>query len=266
MHASSSAVKRTALAHRLDVFQPQTLKDAAAIARLRQASADAVVVAAYGLLLPSQALELCRYGAINIHASVLPRWRGAAPIQRALLAGDPETGVSIMQMDAQLDTGPIFRQRRIPIAADDDCGSLHDKLASVGAETLLEVLDDLEHDRARPMPQAEAGATYARKIDKSETRLQWTRPAAELERAVRAFRPSPGAQARLGEQALKIWRARVIAGSGRPGEVLQQDAGLHIACGTDALAVEELQPAGGRRMSAAEYLRGRSLAQDARFE
>jgi methionyl-tRNA formyltransferase len=265
MQASPSAVKALALARRLDLFQPRTLKNSDAIARLRAAAADAMVVAAYGLLLPPHALEVCPYGAINIHASLLPRWRGAAPIQRALLAGDEETGVSIMQMDAGLDTGPVFAQRRIAIGREDDSGSLHDKLATLGGDALIEVLHDLEHGRARAVPQPEMGATYARKIEKSETRLQWTHPAAELERAVRAFRPAPGAHTQLRDQPLKIWRARVVAGAGEPGSVLERDARLHIACGVDALAIEELQPAGGRRMSAAQFLRGRHLAHDARF-
>lgn len=265
LQSSPSAVKSLARARGLDVFQPQTLKESNAIARLRAARADALIVAAYGLLLPPEALGLCKYGAINIHASLLPRWRGAAPIQRALLAGDAQTGVSIMQMDAGLDTGPVFTQRQIPIGPADDFGSLHDKLATLGGDTLVEVLHDLAHNHARAVPQPATGAIYARKIEKSDTRLQWVQPAAELERAVRAFRPAPGAQTRLDDQPLKIWRARVVAGRGEPGSVLERDASLHVACGVDALAIDELQPAGGRRMSAAQFLRGRHLAQDARF-
>jgi methionyl-tRNA formyltransferase len=223
-------------------------------------------VAAYGLLLPPAALAAARYGALNIHASLLPRWRGAAPIQRALLAGDSETGVSIMQMDAGLDTGPVYAKKALPIGPEDDAGTLHARLADLGADLLLTVLAQLDHGQARAVPQAQEGATYAPKIDKAETRLRWQRPALELERAVRAFRPAPGAQARFGAETLKIWRSRVIGGSGAPGSLLGPPGALHVACGDQALSLEELQPAGGRRMSVAEFLRGRRIARDARFE
>jgi methionyl-tRNA formyltransferase len=254
-----------AVARGLQLLQPPTLQDADVLARLRALGADAMVVAAYGLLLPPLALEVARHGAINIHASLLPRWRGAAPIQRALLAGDMQTGVSIMQMEAGLDTGPVFAQRTLAITPDDDFGSLHDKLLALGTEALIEVLKDLEAGRARAVPQPATGASYARKIDKSEIWLQWSRPAAELERTVRAFRPAPGALARLGAESLKIWRARVVPGAGAPGTLLEHHGSLHVACGADALAIEELQPAGGRRMGGAEFLRGRPLAPRARF-
>jgi methionyl-tRNA formyltransferase len=242
------------------------LRDEPLIEQLRVVGAEAMVVAAYGLLLPAPLLEVARYGAINIHASLLPRWRGAAPIQRALLAGDDETGVSIMQMDAGVDTGPVFAQRRLPIATDDDYGTLHDRLAALGAETLIDVLAALPEGVARAVPQPERGATYAPKIDKAETRLRWERPAIELERAVRAFRPAPGANARFAGEVLKIWRARVVSGSGAPGTVLEDKEALQVACGERALALEELQPAGGRRMPASEFLRGHRIARDARFE
>jgi methionyl-tRNA formyltransferase len=225
-----------------------------------------MIVAAYGLLLPPPVLEVARHGAINIHASLLPRWRGAAPIQRALLAGDAQTGVSIMQMDAGLDTGPVFSQRRIPILADDDAGTLHDKLADLGAQTLLEVLGELSAGRARSVPQPPEGATYARKIEKQETALRWDRPATELELAIRAFRPAPGASAILEGNLVKLLRARVVPGKAAPGALLEQRNALVVACGTDALAIEELQPAGARRMSTADFLRGRPLPPGARFE
>jgi methionyl-tRNA formyltransferase len=218
------------------------------------------------LLLPPALLEAARHGAINIHASLLPRWRGAAPIQRALLAGDAETGVSIMQMDAGLDTGPVFAQRRLSIAAQDDYGTLHDRLAALGADALIEVLADLTAGRSRPVPQPPSGASYAPKIDKAETWLRWERPATELERAVRAFRPAPGANARFAGEALKVWRARVVAGQGAPGALIERAGALCVACGDQALALEELQPAGGRRMPVADFLRGRRIARDARFE
>lgn len=265
-HSVAPAVKNLAVEHGLEVLQPASLRDQALIERLRAVGADAMVVAAYGLLLPPALLESSRQGGINIHASLLPRWRGAAPIQRALLAGDTETGVSIMQMDAGLDTGPLFAQRRMAIAPDDDFGSLHDRLAALGADTLIEVLAALAEARARAQPQPQSGASYAPKIDKAETWLRWQRPASELERAVRAFRPAPGANARFGGETLKVWRARVVAGRGAPGTVLELTRALHVACGEQALALEELQPAGGRRMPVADFLRGRRIARDARFE
>jgi methionyl-tRNA formyltransferase len=259
-------VKSLARASGLEIFQPESLRPPEIAERLRAVRADAVVVAAYGLLLPPAVLEAAAHGAINIHASLLPRWRGAAPIQRALLAGDRETGISIMQMEAGLDIGPVFAQRVLPIQADDDFGSLHDKLAELGAHTLVEVLASIADGRARTTPQAASGATYARKIEKSETWLSWEQPAAELERAVRAYRPSPVAMARLGGEPVKIWRARVVSGSGAAGSVLDAGEALHIACGSDVLALDELQPAGGRRMSVAEFLRGRRIAPGTRLE
>ena len=259
-------MKTLAERHRIAVYQPATLRAPEAQERLREVGADAMVVAAYGLILPPPALTAARHGAINIHASLLPRWRGAAPIQRALLAGDAHTGVSIMQMDAGLDTGPVLAERRTAIAADDDAGTLHDKLAALGAELLLGVLAELQAGRARTQPQPSAGVTYAHKIDKAETQIQWTRPAAEIERAVRAFRPTPGAVARLAEEPIKVWRARVVAGRGEPGCVLSLGESVTVACGSEALAVEELQPASGRRMSAADFARGRRLAPGARFQ
>ena len=266
LHAVSSPVKTLAARRGIEVFQPQTLRAPEAHERLRAARADAMVVAAYGLILPPAVLEAARYGAINIHASLLPRWRGAAPIQRALLAGDPETGVSIMQMDSGLDTGPVFTRRRIAIGAEDDSGTLHDKLAELGAEALLAVLSDIVAGRARAAPQPEAGAMYARKIEKGETALRWERPASELERAVRAFRPSPGAVAKLEGEPLKIWRSRVASGEGEPGAILARGEVLQVACAVDTLVIEELQPPGGRRMRAADFLRGRRLASGARFQ
>jgi methionyl-tRNA formyltransferase len=234
--------------------------------RLREVRADAMVVAAYGLILPQPVLEAADNGAVNVHASLLPRWRGAAPIQRALLAGDAQSGVSIMKMDAGLDTGPVFRQQSVPISAQDDAGSLHDKLAELGARLLLSVLDDLEVGRAQAEPQPNEGITYAHKIAKTDVRLHWERPAPELERTVRALRPTPGAAARLGEEALKVWRARVVAGAGQPGTIVAQDDALVVACGAEALAIEEIQAAGGRRMSAADFIRGRRLPSGTRLQ
>jgi methionyl-tRNA formyltransferase len=202
---------------------------------------------------------------LNIHASLLPRWRGAAPIQRALLAGDRESGVSIMQMDSGLDTGPVLSRHAAPIDADEDAGSLHDKLAALGAAAIVAALAELEAGRARALPQPASGITYAAKIEKADARIDWRQPASTLERAVRAFRPAPGAFAMLDNEAVKIWRARVVERSGEPGAVQQAGDELIIACGEGALAVAELQRAGGRRLSAQEFLRGHRLPAGVRF-
>lgn len=247
------------------MFQPETLQSAEALKRLQAAHADVMVVAAYGLILPKPVLEVAPHGAINIHASLLPRWRGAAPIQRALLAGDRDTGVSIMQMDRGLDTGPVLARYPIPVAADDDAGSLHDKLAELGAEAIVETLARVQRGNACAVPQGAEGATYAAKVEKHETWLDWTRPAAELERRVRAFRPAPGAATRVAGEALKVWRARVAPASGAPGVLLEVRAAMVVACGEQALAIEEIQRPGGRRMAAHEFLRGHRLEPGARL-
>jgi len=253
------------MARGLEVFQPVTLKSAQAAERVRAVGADALVVAAYGLLLPPALLDAGRYGALNIHASLLPRWRGAAPIQRALLAGDRETGISIMQMNAGLDTGPVLMQERIAIAADEDAGTLHDKLAALGARLIVAALAGIEAGNARAAPQPADGVTHAAKIDKRETRLDWSRPARDLERAVRAFRPAPGASTLRDGEPLKIWRARVAHASGMPGTVLEAGSELVVACGEQALAITEVQRAGGRRQAALKYLHGRPSRPGERF-
>jgi methionyl-tRNA formyltransferase len=255
-------VKRLAVARGIEVFQPQDFKSEQAVEPVRALRPDAIVVAAYGLLLPPALLEAGQHGALNIHASLLPRWRGAAPIQRALLAGDAETGISIMQMDAGLDTGPVLRQKRIDIAGGDDAGTLHDRLAELGAELIVEALSAVASGRARAVPQPQAGVTYARKIDKQETELDWTRPALELHRAVRAFRPAQGAGTHLEGQPIKIWRARVVDEHLAPGAVTGK---LIVGCGEGALEILELQRAGGRRLAAADFLRGHPLRPGARF-
>ena len=261
LRAAAGPVKRLALASGAQVFQPDHLRDAASIERVRSAQPDVLVVAAYGLILPPALLEAGRHGAINIHASLLPRWRGAAPIQRALLAGDAQTGISIMRMDAGLDTGPVLAQRAVPITPDDDFATLHDKLAALGTRLVVEVLEDLHAGRARAVAQAQSGVTYARKVDKREALLDWSRPAVELERAIRAFHP---ASSTLAGEAVKLWRAHLAAGRGVPGTVLEPDA-LVVACGEGALAISELQRAGGKRLTADEFLRGRPLSPGARF-
>jgi len=252
-----SPVKRLAEAHRIPVAQPVTLKDSAVQDTLRAVGADLVVVAAYGLLLPQAVLDIPRLGALNIHASLLPRWRGAAPIQRALLAGDSETGACIMKMDSGLDTGPVLLCESLPISDEDTAQTLHDRLAELGARLLLEALEGLARGALPARPQPDAGVSYAPKIDRAEARLDWFRPAVEVWRKVRAFNPHPGAVTRLGEVEVKIWRATPAAVSGTPGEVLEAGArGIVVACGEAGLRVEELQRAGGRRLTCGEYLRG----------
>jgi methionyl-tRNA formyltransferase len=265
MRPTASAVKRSAAAQGIAVRQPQSLKGAPELEEVRALQPDALVVAAYGLLLPQPLLDAGRFGALNIHASLLPRWRGAAPIQRALLAGDRETGISIMQMDAGLDTGPVLMQKRVLIARDEDAGTLHDKLARLGADAIVEALGEIEAGRARAIAQPDRGVTHAPKIDKRETRLDWTLPAVQLERAVRAFRPAPGAFAMLDGEPVKIWRAEACDTAGAPGVVIQAEGNLVIACGEGGLAVSELQRAGGRRLGVDEFLRGHPLARGARF-
>lgn len=261
LHRSESAVKQLAVARGLKVFQPQHLKDASVLDRIAAAQPDVLVVAAYGLILPPRMLEIAPHGALNIHASLLPRWRGAAPIQRALLAGDRESGITIMKMDAGLDTGPTLSLNRLAISEDDDAQSLHDRLAALGAEAIVGALAVIAAGRARYTPQSAGGATYARKIAKDDAEIDWTRSSAELERTVRALRPSPGARSQLRGEILKIWRARSVVRSGPPGEVLECGVeGILIGCGEGALLAVELQRAGGTRLDAADFLRGFSVS------
>jgi len=267
MNTASSAVKQVALERGLALFQPDTLRSAEAVRRIAEVRPQALIVAAYGMLLPQPALDIAPLGALNIHASLLPRWRGAAPIQRALLAGDARTGISIMRMDAGLDTGPLLSQREIEILPDDDAGTLHDKLAALGAQMMERSLEELEAGRAHARPQPQHGITYAAKLRKEETHLDWNRPAEELERAVRAYRPSPGAMCALQGEQIKVWRSSVKEGSAEPGRVLDVSAaGIVVACGRGALVVQELQRPGARRLSAAEFLRGRPLAPGTRLQ
>jgi methionyl-tRNA formyltransferase len=260
-------VKKLAAARGIQVDQPTSLQDARAQTELKRFGADVIVVAAYGLILPQPVLELSRYGAVNIHASLLPRWRGATPIQRALLAGDRDTGISIMQMDAGLDTGPVLMQEKIPILEDDTMGTLHDRLAELGAKLIVQALDALEAGRVNATPQPAEGVTYAAKLDGREARVDWRESAVSLNRRVRALNPSPGADARVRGVELKIWRCVTAAGQGKPGEVLSVGPrGLCVACGEGILVATELQRSGGKRLPAAEFLRGFPLSAGERFE
>jgi len=266
LEPGQSAVKRTALALRIPVVQPTTLKDQEVLARLRAVQPGIMVVAAYGLILPQAVLDIPERGALNIHASLLPRWRGAAPIQRAILAGDTVTGVCIMKMDAGLDTGPVVLRSETTIASDDTAGTLHDRLATMGAELLLDALKGIQAGTLSPVPQATEGVTYAPKIDKSEARIDWTHAASQVDRQIRAFNPSPGALARIRDTELKIWRAALRAESGPPGTILRAAGdGIVVACGAASLMLTELQRAGGRRLTAGELLRGFPLAPGERF-
>ena len=250
----------------LEVFQPQTLKDGDALERIVAARPEILVVAAYGLILPPRVLEVAPLGAINIHASMLPRWRGAAPIQRALLAGDRETGITIMQMDAGLDTGPLLARHSVAIADDDDAKSLHDKLAALGARAVVLALADIAAGRATPESQSETGVSYARKLGAEDAAIDWFRPCTEIERQVRALRPVPGVRTHLLTESIKVWRAHCADGAGAPGTVLEAAAGgVKIACGEGALTVTELQRAGAKRLSAADFLRGFPIQAGARL-
>ena len=264
MKLAPSAVKQVALARGLPLYQPGSLKTPEAQAELRAADADVMVVAAYGLILPPAVLDLPRFGCLNIHASLLPRWRGAAPIQRAILAGDTETGITIMQMDAGLDTGAMLTKTPAPISDSDTAASLHDTLAAAGATAIVAALAN--YATLVPVAQDDAQATYAAKLSKEEAQLDWHLPADALARAVRAYNPVPGAWTLLDGAPLKVWSAQAVAGAGGPGEVLYAEADrLVVACGSGALALQEVQPAGSKRMAAAAFLAGRPLLRGTRF-
>jgi len=248
-----SPVQATAEALGIPVRTPLRLKDAEAQAEFAALGADVAVVVAYGLILPQPVLDAPRLGCLNIHASLLPRWRGAAPIHRAVMAGDAETGVAIMQMEAGLDTGPVLAEARTAIGAEDTTADLHDRLAAMGAALIVDVLDRLP---LPALPQPAEGVTYAAKIDKAEARVDWTRPAAEVDRLIRGLSPFPGAWCLAGSERLKLLRSRVVAGSGAPGEVLD---GLTVACGEGAVEITEVQREGRRAVPAAEALRGMAL-------
>jgi methionyl-tRNA formyltransferase len=278
MKLQPSAVKQFALSHGIPVAQPRSLRldgkfpedAAAARAALVEAKPDVMVVAAYGLILPRWVLDLPRLGCLNIHASLLPRWRGAAPVHRAIEAGDRETGVTIMQMDAGLDTGDMLLTERIPIAARDTTGTLHDKLAALGGRMIVEALELAACGGLRPVRQPEEGVTYAHKIDKAEAAIAWAQPADVIERRIRAFDPFPGATAQVGAETVKVWAARALMqgrGSVLPGTVVALDEhGIGVACGQGRLEITELQRPGGKRLPAAEFLRGFPMEPGMRFD
>jgi methionyl-tRNA formyltransferase len=254
----ASPVKQLALAHQLSVYQPESFKSEAALAELQSLQSDVMVVAAYGLLLPASVLSVPAHGCLNIHASLLPRWRGAAPIQRAILAGDVETGVTIMQMDAGLDTGAMLLKKTCTIRSDETAASLHDRLAELGAEAITTTLAQL--DRLVPEPQDDALATYARKLRKEEALIDWQEPAVTIDRKVRAFNPWPVAQTTINDQTLRIWAAQPQAqpAEAPPGMVLATStAGIDIACGEGILRLTRLQPPGGKPMDIQAFLNGR---------
>jgi methionyl-tRNA formyltransferase len=266
MQLHPSPVKAYAQEKGLAVIQPRSLKldgkapeDAqAAQQALHQAQIDVMVVAAYGLILPPWALSLPRWGCLNIHASVLPRWRGAAPIHRAIEAGDTQTGVTLMQMDAGLDTGAMLRVATVDIEPTATTGSLHDRLAALGAALTVAALPDLGTNRLSAVQQPLQGITYAHKIEKAEANLDWHQPATVLERRIRAFDPFPGATTWCNTEILKVWRAQVVVGSGQPGEVLTSgDGELVVACGQGALRILEAQRPGGKRLPVRQCLQGR---------
>lgn len=250
-------VKQLAVAHDIPVYQPVSLKDASEQQQLRDLHADVMIVAAYGLILPKAVLDIPRFGCLNIHASLLPRWRGAAPIQRAILAGDKESGITIMQMDVGLDTGDMLLRTPLAITDDDTGGSLHDKLAAQGAKDLLAVLAQIEQQQLQPVQQDEAQANYAHKLAKAEAQIDWRQNAADIERLIRAFNPWPVAFALLNEQPLRIYKAEVIEQEGEAGSVLSADKnGIVVACGHNALKLLQLQPAGSKPMDAAAFMNG----------
>lgn len=261
MKTVASAVKLLAQQHGLVLLQPLTLKAPEFQAQLQALNADVMVVAAYGLILPTAVLSIPRLGCLNIHASLLPRWRGAAPIQRAILAGDHETGITIMQMDAGLDTGAILLKHSIAIAPGDTTQSLHDKLSLLGAQSIVEALEMLQHKKPVPVVQDEGQACYAAKIKKTEAQIDWQQSAEQIDRVVRTFSSSPGAYTYLRDIVLKIWQAKVVAGQGgKPGEIVAVNReGITVACGSGQLRIEMVQKPGGKKLNIADFLAGNML-------
>lgn len=279
MKLQASAVKQWAESHAIPVAQPRSLRldgkypedAAAARAAIEAAQADVMVVAAYGLILPQWVLDMPRLGCLNIHASLLPRWRGAAPIHRAIQAGDPETGVTIMQMDAGLDTGDMLLVEKIAIQATDTTATLHDRLAALGGQMIVQALRLAASGGLHPVRQAAEGVTYAHKIEKTEAAVDWTQPVAVIDRHIRAMTPFPGATAQIGADTLKLWHSEIDSCLRMPdmreGLILSANTdGVRVACGDGVLKVTELQRAGGKRLPAADFLRGFDLQAGQSFE
>ncbi|MCE9651019.1 MAG: methionyl-tRNA formyltransferase [Parvibaculum sp.] len=265
MTEQPSPVHRFAESHGLAVRVPVSLKSPEEQQAFADLHLDVAVVVAYGLILPKQILDAPRLGCLNLHASLLPRWRGAAPIQRAIMAGDSETGVMVMQMDVGLDTGPVLLAEHVPIAPTSTAGSLHDELSQVGASLMVRALAALERGSLQATPQPEEGVTYARKIEKEEARIDWSRSARELDCHIRGLTPFPGAFFEADSTRIKILRATPDAGKGKPGEILSLDGGITISCGDGALKITEAQRAGKGPMSAVDLLRGFPLKKGERL-
>jgi methionyl-tRNA formyltransferase len=261
MQLTPSPVKQLAVSRGIPVEQPVSLRHEEAQALVRSYNLDVLVVVAYGLILPQVVLDIPRYGCLNIHGSILPRWRGAAPIHRAIEAGDTETGVCIMQMDAGLDTGGVVDEARLAIQVTDTTALLHDRLAALGAARIVAVLKKLAAgETLAAVPQPEAGVTYAHKLEKQESLLSLQDTAAALDRKIRAYNPFPGAVLHSGDKAIKIWGARLVDAVGQPGTVLASgEDGVVVACGEGALCLEVLQAPGGKRLPAADFLRGHPI-------
>ena len=267
MQLTASPVKQLALQHGLPLLQPASLKNEEAQQTIAQFNADLMVVAAYGLILPKAVLQIPRRGCLNIHASLLPRWRGAAPIQRAILAGDTETGITIMQMDEGLDTGDMLLKKSCAITADDNAQTLHDRLAELGAQAIVEALNKMELGKLIPEKQEAQHATYAAKLTKSEAQLDWKQDAVLLERAVRGYFPFPTANTLFGETPVKIQRASLAEGKlGEPGQVIATENGrIIVACGIGSLALEVLQKPGGKPLPVAQFIQSLPIKAGDRF-
>ncbi|MEM5551910.1 methionyl-tRNA formyltransferase [Pseudoalteromonas sp. NEC-BIFX-2020_002] len=255
----ASEVKELALAHELPVFQPASLKSDDALTELNNLNADIMIVVAYGLLLPKAILDAPRLGCLNVHGSILPRWRGAAPIQRAIWAGDTETGVTIMQMDEGLDTGDMLHISRCPIDATETSASLYNKLADLGPSALINTITQLANGEITPQVQDDELANYAKKLSKEEANIDWTMDAAQIERNIRSFNPWPVCFTQMGENTVKVYQANVVEQTGPTGTVLQSDKhGIVIACGTNALNITQVQPQGKKPMAITDFLNGRA--------
>ncbi len=255
----ASEVKALALEHNLPVFQPQSLKNDDALVELKNLNADIMIVVAYGLILPKAILEAPRLGCLNVHGSILPRWRGAAPIQRAIWAGDEQTGVTIMQMDEGLDTGDMLHISRCAINADETSASLYTKLAELGPDALIETVNKLAKGELKAEPQNDELANYAKKLSKDEANIDWSMDAAQIERNIRSFNPWPVCFTQMGEQTVKIYQAQVVDQTGNAGQVLSSDkTGVVVACGKHAICITQLQPQGKKPMAISDFLNGRS--------